>query len=319
MITVKVKTSDSVVWNTVEVHSKIAQALYTNQDLLIDLNSEGPDFTTLGIDEYIDTIKTTVNYTGNITFQTCNMLEPSSTFPIHLVYNALEYESTIKKSNDLKHFGLFVGRGNAPRLYLSSYLYNNHRNISLHTNHLDLDNEFYAANIGLERLMLEYNITDITDIANYINQCPINTQSVEIDKTLDINPAQQLFKNDSDDFLNKYSQFAIEIVCETYFTGNTFFPTEKIWRPILLKTPFIVQGPAGYLKNLRNLGFKTFNDFWDEGYDEDPHTHSIHEITRVIDTLAKESTEEISWMLKNMQDILDHNYNRLLDLYNEPK
>lgn len=315
MITVKVKTSDSVVWNTTEVYSKIAQALYTNQDLLIDLNSEGPDFATLGITEYIDAIKTTVNYTGNITVQTCNTLDPQSTFPKNLVDVAFEYQATIEKSKDLKHFGLFVGRGNAPRLYLSSYLYNNHRNRIVHTNHLDLDNEFYAANIGLERLMLEYNITDITDVANYINQCPINATFVEIDKTLNINPAQQLFKNDSDDFLNKYSQFAIEIVCETYFTGSTFFPTEKIWRPILLKTPFIVQGPTGYLKNLRNLGFKTFSDFWDEGYDEDPHTHSIHEITRVIDTLAKQPASELVWMLKNMQDILNHNYNLLCSLH----
>jgi hypothetical protein len=314
MITVKVKTSDSVVWNINEAHSKIAQAVFANEDLTIDLMNEGPDRNTLGLDKYINQLIQLTHYTGKIYYITCNTLESPSTFPSHLILNAFEYQTEINKTQNLKHFGLFIGRGNAPRLYLSSYLYNNHREKIVHTNHLDLNNEFFAANIGIERLMTEYNIADITDIAEYIKECPIGSQ-VEIDKTLDSNPAQQLLQNDSNSFLNNYNHFAIEIVCETYFTGNTFFPTEKVWRPILLKTPFIVQGPTGFLKNLRNLGFKTFYDFWDEGYDEDPHAHSIHEITRLIDTLAKEPVEELNWMLYNMQDILEHNYNRLLELY----
>jgi len=118
-------------------------------------------------------------------------------------------------------------------------------------------------------------------------------------------------------FYDSYNNFFVEVVCETFFSGETFFPTEKTWRPIILKTPFIVQGPTGYLKNLRKLGFKTFSEFWDEGYDEDPPNWSYKEIIKVIEDLSSKSNDEIQRMYIAMQDILEHNYNTLLNLTRE--
>lgn len=108
-----------------------------------------------------------------------------------------------------------------------------------------------------------------------------------------------------------YNTFFVDVVCETFSEGRTFFPTEKIWRPIICKTPFIVQGPVNYLHNLKQLGFKTFNDWWDESYDEDGGLTAIETIKRNINML---STRDVAHMYTEMQDILEHNFQRLTEL-----
>ena len=324
MIKVDVNTSDSIVWNATEVYSKISYAMSTSTDLTIDLCHEGPAFDTLNLHDYMVAESICYNYdlqrvtiiTQNLK-ENYNLCKVKKSFPIHLMDNTFEYRCVVNNKKNLKHFGFFIGRGNAPRLFLGAYLYNNYKNKIVHTNHLDLDNEFYASNIGLERLITEYNIKDIRAIAEYINQCPIGADTVNIDKSLKLNPAQQLLKNDKQTFLELYNHFAIEIVAETYFTGTTFFPTEKIWRPILLKKPFIVQGPTNYLKNLQELGFKTFSNWWDEGYGEDPACWQPMEIIKVVDKLSKLSTDSLSQIYKDMEPTLEHNRLRLLELGNE--
>ena len=111
-----------------------------------------------------------------------------------------------------------------------------------------------------------------------------------------------------------YHNFFVEIVVETYFTGSTFFPTEKTWRPILLKTPFIVQGPQDYLSNLKKLGFQTFDKWWDEGYSEDPADHQIVEIQKVIDTIGNWSESKIQKVYNDMKPVLDNNFECMQNL-----
>ena len=106
----------------------------------------------------------------------------------------------------------------------------------------------------------------------------------------------------------------VEIVCETCYNGNTFFPTEKTWRPILLETPFIVQGPQWYLHRLRDLGFQTFDRWWDEGYTEDPANWQNTEIKKVIDSIGKLTIEQLQEMYTEMKPVLAHNKKRFMEL-----
>lgn len=318
---IKVLTSDCQIWNLQEVCADISWAMSQQVPIVLEFCFEGPDFKTLPLAKFIENESVRYSYDlKNITINTSNQLEDYSLvnvkklFPDNLVLNTLEYEYSVSKVKNLKHFGLFIGRNNAPRLLLSEHLYRQHRDISIHTNHLSFENEFALANIGLEELVTYYGIKDIRNVAEYINQCPINSIDVPINKALPRNPAQQLLDSDKESFLKNYNNFFVEIVCETFYTGDTFFPTEKTWRPMLLKTPFIVQGPTGYLKNLRDLGFRTFNQWWDEGYDHDAPSWSIHEVVKVIDHLATLPSAELSWMLKDMADVLEHNHNRFLEL-----
>jgi hypothetical protein len=79
-----------------------------------------------------------------------------------------------------------------------------------------------------------------------------------------------LFSNTWGDAIVNYRVYRdswFSIVTETIFDYPHTFRTEKIWKPILMWHPFIVAANAGYLRDLRNAGFKTFNTLVDEHYD----------------------------------------------------
>ena len=107
----------------------------------------------------------------------------------------------------------------------------------------------------------------------------------------------------------------IFLVTETCFFQRKTHLTEKIFKPIVLRMPFILAGCAYNLAYLRSYGFRTFGDYWDESYDtiEDPVLR-IEAITQVIKTVNKLSTQQQMTMLLDMQPILEHNY----QLFNDP-
>jgi hypothetical protein len=62
------------------------------------------------------------------------------------------------------------------------------------------------------------------------------------------------------------------------------------------------------LKHLNDIGFKTFSEYWDESYDEEPNTTKrASMICNIMDEIELNYLD----MFKDMQDILDHNYNHL--------
>ena len=76
--------------------------------------------------------------------------------------------------------------------------------------------------------------------------------------------------------LHYYNQTNLEIVTETFGghhgpghhgRDDTFYITEKTTKPIAMKHPFMVLSSFHFLKNLRELGFRTFGDHLDESYD----------------------------------------------------
>jgi hypothetical protein len=123
-----------------------------------------------------------------------------------------------------------------------------------------------------------------------------------------------ILKDQHNDIYQYYKKFFVEIVCETYYSGTTFFPTEKTWRPIVMKTPFVIQGPEWYTRNLQDLGFQTFGNFWDEGYSEDPSSYAILEIQKVIDIIKGWTVQELNVMYNEMKPILEHNYETFMNL-----
>jgi hypothetical protein len=126
----------------------------------------------------------------------------------------------------------------------------------------------------------------------------------------DISPSGT-FKTDAHtDQLSKfYTDFLIDIVAETWVSGQSFYPTEKTVRPMLLKKPFIVFGSRDYLDYLHQMGLKTFNNFWSEDYDGYADQNRYTKILKLIDDLSKKSPGELQQMYRDMQNILEHNYN----------
>ena len=61
----------------------------------------------------------------------------------------------------------------------------------------------------------------------------------------------------------------VNIVTETLFDDQSIFLTEKTYKPIYMCQPFIIFGNPHSLKKLKELGYKTFDKWWDESYDDE--------------------------------------------------
>jgi hypothetical protein len=86
--------------------------------------------------------------------------------------------------------------------------------------------------------------------------------------------------------------------------------TEKTFKPIMMKTPFILFGQPFILKKLKEYGYMTFNNCWDESYDEEiSHVKRANKIADVITRLTKLSDREFADLLQRAKDIVEHNYN----------
>jgi hypothetical protein len=86
--------------------------------------------------------------------------------------------------------------------------------------------------------------------------------------------------------VGKYvDQFEIELVCESYTIGDTFFPTEKTIRPITAGKPMLVYGPKSFLARIKALGFQTYSNCWSENYDQLEGPARWQAIRLIIDSL----------------------------------
>ena len=89
-------------------------------------------------------------------------------------------------------------------------------------------------------------------------------RSLDGKKVIDQYDADQ---NTNSSLLTQYAFFHIELVSETYTLGETFFPTEKTVRPIMAAKPWLIYGPVNFITRLRDMGFQSYQDLWDESYD----------------------------------------------------
>jgi hypothetical protein len=98
------------------------------------------------------------------------------------------------------------------------------------------------------------------------------------------------------------------LVTETCYWERKDHLTEKIFKPIVSRMPFVLAGPAHNLKYLRSYGFQTFDRWWDESYDdiEDPVAR-LTAIGQVMKTICGYSLSQLEHMLAEMAPVLEHN------------
>lgn len=155
------------------------------------------------------------------------------------------------------------------------------------------------------------NLSQIHDLdENYINECKNYLDQIPFPLRIDCddkfipNGSQTL---GSIPFLT--SSF-LHVVTETCFWENKTHLTEKIFKPIIARQPMVLLGCANNLEYFQRYGFKTFSNWWDESYDkiEDP-IKRLQAVVKIINDICKMSLEELEDILKEMQHILDYNYN----------
>lgn len=98
---------------------------------------------------------------------------------------------------------------------------------------------------------------------------------------------------------------------ESFF--NELHLTEKEFKPILCKQPFICLALPGQLNALKKLGYKTFDKWFNESYDEELNDAKrmmmVLEETKRLSELTNDQWDVI---IREMQPILEYNYYKLL-------
>ena len=99
------------------------------------------------------------------------------------------------------------------------------------------------------------------------------------------------------------------IVTETVYFFPKLHLTEKIFKPIIAQRPFILVAAPGNLAYLKSYGFRTFDRWIDESYDEETdHYIRIEKITAELERLCKLTPQQLKQMHAEMQDTLEYNF-----------
>lgn len=319
MITTKVKLicSDSIIWNKDTFLLESMEAAGKG-NVIFDLNYEGPCCESLGLNQFIDLLVRKHGFdltqfsVENIGNQLCSsVLAESKTNLVSPFVEQFNDLSVFSGDATLqKRFGIFIGRSNWIRLGIASYLWSQHRDQSLITFHYNNELDFHRANFGLEQFVQRYYNEKI-NVVKFLQVLPLTYDPV---LTYPIIAGSLTDTDLMYSIAPLYKDLFCEIVCETFFSGKTFHLTEKTVRPMLYKRPFIIQGPKHFIKNLKLLGFKTFDQWWDEGYDQDHHDSRYETITNNIEWIASQTPATIAKWFKEMQPTLEHNFNTALAL-----
>lgn len=102
------------------------------------------------------------------------------------------------------------------------------------------------------------------------------------------------------------------IVTETVFYYDKLHLTEKIFKPIVAQRPFMLAAAPGNLAYLKSYGFQTFDRWIDESYDtiQDPDQR-LQAIVGQTQRLCAMSDSDLRSMHREMQPVLEHNFNHL--------
>ena len=101
------------------------------------------------------------------------------------------------------------------------------------------------------------------------------------------------------------------IVAETVETNHVYCLSEKILKPIIAGHIFIVLAGAGYLRYLRECGFKTFHDYIDESYDME--TDPDERIKKIVLCCQDLASRDHVRLYRQIENITQHNRQLFFD------
>lgn len=104
----------------------------------------------------------------------------------------------------------------------------------------------------------------------------------------------------------------IQIITESSIGKELFF-TEKVFKPILMKQPFIIFGPHRIYQHLNEMGYKTYNHLFDNIELYDSETNVLQKIDILIDNLEVLSIKKDNsaiWdnIISLNKEIAEHNF-----------
>lgn len=109
-----------------------------------------------------------------------------------------------------------------------------------------------------------------------------------------------------------YIDTYFSVVTETVFEDPYSFRTEKIWKPIIMGHPWIAVANCGFYKDIRALGFKTFDGIVDESFDQIENDQArIERISQVIQSLCR---SDLTAILLQCKSVCEYNQSVIMDI-----
>lgn len=304
---ISLEMNDNTIWNIDE----FTKFLIDHQNLVIDVEiSEGACLDSVGVYNLMQKFSFLA-----VNIRTHNIIESAPMpYKLELHPHAWQYFNVPSDVNYFpyhvwngnKIFGALYNRPTWSRVGLAAYLYTHHRDqtaLNFRADPTDTDSRKF---FELEKLFQ----VDPDSVKNFVQMSGQLPLQLEQHDGFTIGASTQ---QHTDQLAQFYPDFLIDIVSETFVRGRSFYPTEKTTRSMLLKKPFILMGPKCFLTHLHQMGFKTFYEFWDETYDGYGPEARYLKILKIIDSLASKSKEELFEMYNQMQSVLEHNYNLLVE------
>lgn len=202
--------------------------------------------------------------------------------------------------------------------YISPKSFLNFDKVFICYNHLTAGSRSYRLHLAAE--LKEANVLDkgyvsLFPDSNWEIDCPLDPKAVDkvkcflksIDTPLIIDTQKPNGELSAKVSLDSLTKGLWHIVTETVFFDSKLHLTEKIFKPIVAKRPFILAGAPGNLAYLRSYGFKTFDRWIDESYDDEPdHYVRIEKIAHQVKRICQ---QDPAGVYAEMQETLEYNFN----------
>lgn len=297
--------ADNFIWNQADLIDFLIKN--QGQSIEISTNAEGCCARAVGLYDLLERFQF-----ETVTIITANPLEQHSKYNIKINSGGFLHvdqpiDSKYHTWNQRYYFGTIYARPLWHRIGIATYLkthYSNLSTVGFIADCKDIDSR------SLFEIQQLWNSDPVT-AGLFIKQAP--TLPWRHSTIGQYRPGRPNSSGYIEETLDLYQDFLIDVVAESFTSGNCCFVTEKTIRPMMLKKPFIAMAPANYLDYLHQMGFKTFNDFWSEEYDGFTTHDRYVKILELIDFISNRTLGELYDMYQNMQSILDHNYCVLLE------
>jgi hypothetical protein len=174
----------------------------------------------------------------------------------------------------------------------------NKGSISFHSTIDEIYSELNNPNSQLSEVsrdLVQHNVKDLAGLPWILDQVPI-------DGNLSARFGHQEYK--------LWQNSLWHVVNETVFYESKLHLTEKVFKPIVSLRPFVLVSTPGSLKYLKSYGFKTFDNWIDERYDDIYDADQrLDAICMEIERYARMSTKQLRAVSADMMQVLQYNKN----------
>jgi len=109
----------------------------------------------------------------------------------------------------------------------------------------------------------------------------------------------------------EYIESCIDLVTEAYCISAGTVLTEKAYKPMLYKKPFIILGPRYIHQAFKNMGFKLYDELFDYSFDDKPYKERLDSVITQIKGILKIPTSELIDRCKSLSEKREYNYKAL--------